>query len=64
MVFIVDVMTEDLRDWFVKAYCQLSQFDETISKDVVQSPLSVATPTITNGTQTECRRLCAYNFPV
>lgn len=57
-------MTEELRDWFVEFYCQLSQFDELVCKEQVQSTLTVATPTTGNGMQTECRRLCAYNFPV
>jgi serine/threonine-protein phosphatase 4 regulatory subunit 4 len=57
-----DVMTADLRDWFVKFYCQLSRFDDPVSEG---RPHSVATPTTTvrNGMRTECRRLCAYNFP-
>ena len=60
----VDVMTAELRDWFVKFYCQLSKFDKPVCEGQVHSPLSVATPTTGNGMQTECRRLCAYNFPV
>ncbi|CAI8034340.1 Serine/threonine-protein phosphatase 4 regulatory subunit 4 [Geodia barretti] len=57
-----DVMTADLRDWFVKFYCQLSRFDDPVNEG---RPHSVATPTTTvrNGMRTECRRLCAYNFP-
>ena len=60
-------MTADLRDWFVKFYCQLSRFDEPVSEGQPQSsPSSTAPPTSTtwNGMRTECRRLCAYNFPV
>ena len=60
----IDVMTADLRDWLVKFYCQLSQFDEPVTKGPSQSPLSVTTPTTRNGIRTECCHLCAYNFPV
>ena len=58
-------MTAELRDWFIKLYCQLSRFDEPINEGQPKSSPAVATPTTTwNGMRTECRRLCAYNLPV
>ena len=57
-------MTAELRDWFVRFYCQLSRFDEPVAEEQPKSH-STATPTFPrNGMKTECRRLCAYNFPV
>ena len=57
-------MTAELRDWFVQFYCKLSRFEKPASEGRAPSSISVATPTTGNGMETECRRLCAYNFPV
>ena len=57
-------MTAELRGWFVQFYCKLSRLEKPASEGRAPSSISVAMPTTGNGMEKECRRLCAYNFPV
>ena len=61
-----DVMSSEQRDWFVDFYRKLSQFSPRASHPFsTSSTLSLITPSTSDeGMEAECKRLCAYNFPV
>ena len=59
-------MSSEQRDWFVDFYRKLSQFSPRASHPFsTSSTLSLITPSTSDeGMEAECKRLCAYNFPV
>ena len=59
-------MNSEQRDWFVDFYRKLSQFSPRASHPFsTSSTLSLITPSTSDeGMEAECKRLCAYNFPV
>ena len=61
-----DVMTTEQQAWFVGFYRELSQYSPKGSNHLhTPSSLSLIPPSTTDkGAEAECKRLCAYNFPV
>ena len=60
------MMTSEQCDWFMDFYRKLSQFSPRASHPFsTSSTLSLITPSTSDeGMEAECKRLCAYNFPV
>ena len=59
-----DVLSPDQCLWFRLYYCRLSAYSPTEASVRTGSATSLNTAAAGSQQQLECRRLCAYNFPV
>ncbi|XP_062523432.1 serine/threonine-protein phosphatase 4 regulatory subunit 4-like isoform X2 [Corticium candelabrum] len=64
-----DVCDNDHRKWFLNFYCQMATLNQGNAKSqmLVTAPKTMGMPSsdcsISDNPISECRRLCAYNFP-
>ena len=69
-IFIIGVMTSDQKTWFVQFYQKLSEYTRPVTAASISPahrPMSSTQRRLEadeDKVQVECRRLCAYNFPV
>lgn len=64
LILSIDVLSPDQCVWFRDYYCKLSAYSPGDGGKLSGSASSLTTVAADNQHELECRRLCAYNFPV